>query len=85
MLVSYIYIHISTNIYAVEPPKFNSDFSKYSLIRNKFWTQWIQKIGPIYGLFYILNVSIKISSMFCVRKRNVSFAHTKPMFDREKN
>ena len=38
---------------------------------------------PIYGLFDKLNVSIKISSMFCVRKRNVSFTHTKPMFDRE--
>ena len=28
----------------------NSDFSKYSLIRNTFRTQWIQRIGPIYDI-----------------------------------
>ena len=27
------------------------DFSKYSLIQNKFRTQWIQRIGPIYDFF----------------------------------
>ena len=34
----------------------NFDFSKYSLIRNNFWTQWIQKIGSIYELFYTYNL-----------------------------
>ena len=29
----------------------NSDFSKYLFIQIKFWTQWIQRIGPIYELF----------------------------------
>ena len=28
-----------------------SIFSKYSLIRNKFGTHWIQRIGPIHDLF----------------------------------
>ena len=46
----------------------NSDFSKYSLIRNKFWTHWVQRMGPIYKLFYILS----IKHIFCVRTRNVS-------------
>ena len=29
----------------------NSDCSKYSIIRNKFGTQWFQRIEPIFELF----------------------------------
>ena len=53
----------------VKPRKLNSDFAKYSLIRNKFWTQWIQRIGPIYKLFYILSINMYVFT-HAKRKKN---------------
>ena len=41
----------------MEVENFNADFSKFSLIRNKFGAHWIQIRGPIYELFE--NLSIK--------------------------
>ena len=41
----------SCSIITVKPRKFEFDFSKYSLIRNKFGTHLIQKLGPIHNLF----------------------------------
>ena len=50
--------------HTVKPRKFKLRFLKYSLIRNKFRTQWMQRKGPNYAL--------SIKTYFCLRKRNVS-------------
>ena len=49
MLLDCHFVRLS--IYSKTSKNSNSDFSKYSLIRNKFWTQWIQRIGPVNELF----------------------------------
>ena len=36
--------------HTVKPRKFKLRFLKYSLIRNKFRTQWMQRKGPNYEL-----------------------------------
>ena len=57
----------------------NSDFSKFSLIRNEFQTQWLQRIGPIYELFQIISIKNKcfLPEMFLLRIQK--------LFDMKKN
>ena len=45
-----LYLH---RIYSdtVKPKNSNFDFSKYSIVQNKFGIHWIQRIGPIHDLF----------------------------------
>ena len=42
--------------YTKNPKNSISDFSKYSVIQNKFGACWIQRIGPIYELFQLLSI-----------------------------
>ena len=44
-------IRSNKQICTVKYRKFDVGLSKYLFIRNKFETQWIQKIGPIHDLF----------------------------------
>ena len=61
----------------------NYDFSKYLLIRYKFGTHWIQRIGPIHDCFHFKNCLNK--HLFWVHKRKASLCAQKLFLIGKKN